>query len=202
VQRSGKSLVKLGLTLSVLFVALSLVACLDDNGVKKPFYWDAALTDEYVPEPTRYANGELDEEGRHFENKYGSVIIPEDWIIGKDRNHIDVKNLANGGVFKAGDQEGDPFVVISINKNYGIEPAEFADWFNEFFTSLYIYTFEPDQNFGGNTYLAVSFSDMWDNTAYKLEYLSDTNTMVVIEVHNATLDDPTITKILNSIKVY
>jgi hypothetical protein len=188
----------------VVSLVLSLAGCQDDQKLK-PFYWDAALTDEYVPpteDPTGGQDPALIADGAQvFQNKYGSILIPASWTIGKDRSGVDVKNLANGAVFRSSADDSAEIVTIKIYNNLVTEPSGFATWFESFYSRLPSYQLSQDYSFNGLVYKCVTFDAMIGGTAYKLEYMSPNNTLVEVNIYNSSPDDPDIRFILDSVHI-
>jgi hypothetical protein len=186
---------------------ISLVFCLSGctSDELKPFYWDAGLTDEYIPpgkDPTGGQNPEEIEAGAQvFQNKYGSILIPADWIVGKDRSGVAVKNLANGAVFRSSENEDARMVSIKIYHNIVASSEGVSEWFDAFYTRKQIYTFGPDYTFDDKTYRSVSFDALVGGTGYKLEYMSPQNVLVEVNIYHATPSDPDIVFILDRIIV-
>jgi hypothetical protein len=189
--------------LCVASLLLFLFGC--ESKELKPFYWDAGLSDEYIPPAQDPAGGQSSEEisagAQVFQNKYGSVLIPANWIVGKDRSGVSVRNLANGAVFRASEADDAKMVSIKIYHNVVTSPDEFGEWFDEFYTSKRVYSLGSDYTFAGKTYRSAAFDALVGGTGYKLEYMSPQNILVEVNVYHATPDDPEIKFIVDRIIV-
>jgi hypothetical protein len=196
-------LLKVLLAPCAISLVFGLTGCTSDE--LKPFYWDAALTNEYIPPEKDLTGGqnpaEIDAGAQVFQNKYGSVLIPADWIIGKDRSGVAVKNLANGAVFRSSKSDDASIVSIKIYRNVVASSEGFNEWFDTFYASKRVYTFGPDYAFGTMTYRSVSFDALVGGTGYKLEYMSPQNVLVEVNIYHATPRDSDIVFILDRIIV-
>jgi hypothetical protein len=185
-------------------LAICLLGACQQQGLK-PFYVDAQLTEPYVP-PARDETGgqdpaEIAAGAQLFENRYGSVLIPADWVIGKDRSGVDVKNLANGAVFRASESDKAERVSIKIYHNPVTTAGEFPGWFDAFYTAKRVYTLGPDYRFGDITYRSVSYDSLYGGTAYTLEYLSPDSVMVEIDIIQATPESADVAWILERVRL-
>jgi hypothetical protein len=191
------------LVLCVIALSATMYGC--EKKELQPFYWDVDLTEEYIPPGNDPAGGqdpsEIEAGAQVFQNKYGSILIPADWIIGKDRAGVSVKNLANGAIFRESESDDAQMVGVKIYHNIVTDPEQFSEWFDSFYTTKKFYTPEPDQTFNGKTYRVVSFDALVGGTAYRLEYMAPNNTLVVFDVYHATPDDVDIAYIINSVIV-
>ena len=203
-KKNTSSLLSFVMLLIIVSLVLALAGCQDSHKLK-PFYWDAALTDEYVPateDPTGGQDPALIADGAQvFQNKYGSILIPVGWIIGEDRSSVDVRNLANGAVFRSSAEDSAEIVTIKIYNNLVTEPSGFAAWFESLYSRLPSYQLVQDYSFNGLTYKCVTFDAMVGGTAYKLEYMAPNNTLVEVNVYNSSPDDPDVRFILDSVHI-
>jgi hypothetical protein len=185
----------------VSLLSVPMLGCRSE--APKTFYWDAALTDAYVPPKEDPAGGQpatdIAAGGQVYQNKYGSVLIPAGWIPGKNRDGVDVKNLANGAVFRSSESDDAEIVTVMIYHNPVCTPEHFDDWFDAYYTQRRIYTFGEDYTFAGITYRSMTYDSILGGTDYQLQALNSQNIMVEVTLHNLTPEDANARYVLDHI---